>query len=154
VISRGPMPGALQHMRVRAGVHQVTFAVPPARATQFAAALLDAGVGAAGARLVVDAVVFPPKHLQTALGNGDADAWLDAETVIEAESGEAEALLTAALQDWTDCWFVPIPGGFLLYGDHEEHSTLFAHHKELVSRATDALRAAGFDEVDGYERDL
>src|SRR5687768_2596677 len=120
------MPGALAHMRARAGEYQVTFAVPPARAGQFAAALLGAGIGAAGARLVIDAVVFPPKHLQTALNRHDGEAWLDAETVIEAEAGEAAALLIAALQDWTDFWFVPIPGGFLLYGDHDEYSTIFA----------------------------
>ena len=154
MISRGPMPGALQHMRVRAGEYQATFTVPPARASQFASALLGAGAGAAGARLVVDAAVFPPTHLQTALGNGDAEAWLDAETVIEAESGEAEALLIAALQDWTDFWFVPIPGGFLLYGDNHENATLFAHRKDLVAGAADALRAAGFDEVDDYVREL
>lgn len=154
VISRGPMPGALQHMRVRAGEYQATFAVPPARATQFASALLGAGAGAAGARLVVDAVVFPPKHLHTALGHDDAEAWLDAETVVEAEPGEAEALLIAALQDWTDFWFVPIPGGFLLYGDRDEYSTIFAHRSDLVAGATEAIRAAGFSEVDDYVRDL
>jgi hypothetical protein len=154
VISRGPMPGALAHMRARAGEYQVTFAVPPARAGQFAAALLEAGIGAVGARLVVDAVVFPPKHLRTALIGSDDEAWLDAETVIEAEAGEAGTLLTAALQDWTDFWFVPIPGGFLLYGDHEEHATIFGKHKNPVDRAADVLCAAGFDEVDGYEREL
>ena len=151
MISRGPMPGALKHMRMRAGEHQATFVVPPARASQFAAALLGGGVGAAGARLVIDAVVFPPKHLQTALGSSDAEAWLDAETVVEAEAGEAESLLTAALQDWTDFWFVPIPGGFLLYGDHDEYSTIFAQRKDPVDRAALALRGAGFDEVEGYE---
>jgi hypothetical protein len=140
-------------MRVRAGEYQVTFAVPPARATQFAGALHGAGAGAAGARLVVDAVVFPPKHLQDVLGH-DPEAWLEAETVIEAEPGEADALLIAALQDWTDFWFVPIPGGFLLYGDHEEYATIFAHQRPVIARAADALRAAGFGEVDGYEREL
>jgi hypothetical protein len=153
VISRGAMAGALQHMRVRAGEHQVTFAVPPARATQFASAVLGAGTAAAGARLVVDAVVFPPKHLQTALGNGDTEAWVDAETVIEAGPGEADALLIAALQDWTDFWFVPIPGGFLLYGDNHEYCTLFSHRRDLVVAVANGLRAAGFDEVDGYERE-
>jgi len=153
VISRGAMPGALHHMRVRAGEHQATFAVPPARATQFATALLGAGAGAAGARLVVDAVVFPPKHLQTALGH-DPEAWLDAETVVEADAGEAEALLVAALQDWTDFWFVPIPGGFLLYGDNHEDVTIFAHRKDVIARAADAVRAAGLDDIDGYEREL
>ena len=154
MISRGPMPGALTHMRVRAGEHQATFAVPPARAGQFAAALLGATIGAAGARLVVDAVVFPPKQLQTALGGNDDEPWLDAETVIEADAGEAATLLTAALQDWTDFWFVPIPGGFLLYGDHDEYATIFAHRTGPVASAAEALRAAGFDEVDGYEREL
>jgi hypothetical protein len=153
VISLGPMPGALQHMRVRAGEYQVTFAVPPARATQFGSALLGAGAGAAGARLVVDAVVFPPKHLQTALGH-DPDAWLDAETVIEAEPSEAEALLIAALEDWTDFWFVPIPGGFLLYGDRDEFATIFAHQPNTIARAADALRAAGFRAVRDYVREL
>jgi hypothetical protein len=141
-------------MRVRAGEYQVTFTVPPARAAQFASALLGARAGAAGARLVVDAVVFPPKHLQTALGNGDAEAWLDAETVIEAEPGEADALLIAALQDWTDFWSVPIPGGFLLYGDRDEHATIFAHQHKFITDVADALRAAGFSEADAYVRDL
>jgi hypothetical protein len=153
VISRGAMSSALTHMRVRAGEHQVTFAVPQARSTQFAAALLGAGAGAAGARLVIDAAVFPPKHLQTALGN-DAEAWLDAETVIEAEPGEAEALLIAALQDWTDFWFVPIPGGFFLYGDNHEHATIFAQRRDIVAGTAEAVRAAGFDELDDYVREL
>jgi hypothetical protein len=148
------MPGALQHMRARAGEHQATFVVPPARAGQFAAALLGAGAGAAGARLVVDAAVFPPMHLQTAVGHHNDEAWLDAETVIEAEPGEAEALLIAALQDWTDCWFVPIPGGFFLYGDNHEHATVFAHRRDVVARTVDAVGAAGFDEVDDYIREL
>jgi hypothetical protein len=148
------MPGALQHVRARAGEHQATFVVPPARATQFAAALLERGAGANGARLVVDAVIFPPQHLQTALGNGDTESWLDAETVVEAGSGEAGTLLAAALQDWTDFWFIPIPGGFFLYGDHEEKATIFAQRQDAVSRAAGALHAAGFDEVDGYEREL
>jgi len=154
VISRGAMPGALKHMRLRAGEHQATFAVPPARAGQFASALLGGGAGAAGARLVVDAVVFPPRHLRTALGHGEEDGWLDAETVVEADAGEAASLLTAALQDWTDFWFVPIPGGFLLYGDHDEYSTVFGHRRGAVSRVAEALHAAGFDEIDGYEREL
>jgi len=153
VISRGPMPGALTHMRVRAGEHQATFAVPPVRAGQFAEALLGSGAGAVGARLVVDAGVFPPKHLQTALSS-DPEAWLDAETVIEADAGEAEALLIAALQDWTNFWYVPIPGGFFLYGDHDEYSTIFAHQQHTIARAADALRAAGFREVHDYVRDL
>jgi hypothetical protein len=153
VTSRGAMPGALTHMRVRAGEHQVTFTVPPPRAKQFAEALLGGGAGAAGARLVVDAVVFPPKHLQTALGH-DPEAWLDAETIIEAEPGEADALLIAALQDWTDFWFVPIPGGLLLYGDRDEFATIFAHQQHTIARAADALRAAGFRDVHDYVRDL
>jgi hypothetical protein len=131
----------------------VTFVVPPARATQFASALLGAGAGAAGARLVVDAVVFPPQQLQAALGNRDAEAWLDAETVIEAEPGEAATLLIAALQDWTDFWYVPIPGGFLLYGDNDEHATIFAHRRDVVRRTADAVRGAGFEDIEGYERE-
>ena len=68
--------------------------------------------------------------------------------------GRPATLLTAALQDWTDFWFVPIPGGFLLYGDHDEYATIFAHRTGPVASAAEALRAAGFDEVDGYEREL
>ena len=48
---------------------------------------------------------------------------------------------------------MPIPGSFLLYGDRDEYATIFAHQQKAIARAADALRAAGFSEVDDYVRD-
>ena len=42
----------------------------------------------------------------------------------------------------------------LPYGDHDESSTIFAQRTGPVARAAEALRAAGFAEMDGYEREF
>ncbi len=148
----GPTTGELKRLRRRTGDKQATFAVPSLRAAEFAAALLGGGAGEQGARLTIENVVFPPRHLRAALGHENVEEGFSCETTIVAGSGETRALLTAALSDWTDFWFEPSPGGFLLYGDHDEYSTVFAHKQGAVSRAGEALLAAGFREVVGYER--
>jgi hypothetical protein len=148
----GPIVGELKRLRSRTGPEQATFHVPPTRAGDFAATLLATGAGADHARIVIANVVFEPRHLNAAVGRNDLEAWLADETVIDAGAGEAQALLTAGLSDWVDFWFAPSPGGFLLFADHDEWSTVFAHKKGVVSRASEALRAAGFREVVGFER--
>lgn len=149
-----PVVGELKRMRARAGDVQVTFEVPPHRAADFARALLADGAGAEEARLLIDAAVFAPHHLHSALHHAGGEAPLEREAVIEAGPGEAVPLLTAALSDWTDFWFAPKPGAFLLYGDHDEYSTIFAHKQGAATRVVEALRSAGFREVAGYVRRL
>ena len=140
----GPVVGELKRLGRRAGDKQATFHVPSTRAADFVAALLGQGAGKQGARVTIENVVFPPWHLRTALGHEDVSAGLASETTIEAGPGEAPALLTAALSDWTDFWFEPSPGAFLLYGHHDEYSTVYAHKQGAVSRVTTALTQAGF----------
>lgn len=149
-----PVAGELKRMRARAGDVQTTFEVPPHRAAAFARACLAGGAGVDEARLVIDAVVFAPHHLHRVLGHADLEGPLEREAVIDAGPGEAAGLLAAALSDWTDFWFAPKPGAFLLYGDHDEYSTLFAHRQGASSAVTEALRAAGFRQVAGYVRRL
>jgi len=43
---------------------------------------------------------------------------------------------------------------FLLDGDHDAYSTIFAQRKGSVSRAADTLRAAEIREGDDYVREL
>jgi hypothetical protein len=144
--------GELKRLRARVSPEQATFHVPPARAADFATALCAAGAGADGARIVIANVVFPARHLNAALGRSDPEAVLARETVVDAGAGEAHPLLTAALGDCVDFWFVPSPGGFLLFADHDEYSTVFAHKKSAVSRSTAALTQAGFRHVSDFSR--
>ena len=152
MILSGPVTGELKRLRARAGAIQTTFRVPPNRAVEFAAALLSDGAGADAARLVIADVVFPPRHLNATLARHDPEASLAHEMVIDAGPGEGTLLLSSALSDSVDFWFDAKPGGFLLFADHDEYSTVFAHRQGAVSRAGERLRAARFDEVPGYER--
>jgi hypothetical protein len=148
----GPIVGELKRLGRRAGDAQATFNVPSTRGRDFASALLADGAGAERARLVIDNVVFSPRQLNAALGRPDPESWLAHETVIDAGAGGAPTLLAAAVSDGVDGWFVPFPGGFLLFVHHDEYSTVFAHKQGAVSRITTALVQAGFREVVGDER--
>jgi hypothetical protein len=146
----GPTPGELKRLRARAGGAQATFAVPEARAADFAAVLVHDGVGDRGARVTIENVAMPPSHLGALLGRPDAG--FVRETTIDAAAGEARGLLSAMLAEWIDFWFVPSPGGFLLYADHDEYATVFAPKPGAVSRVAQGLTAAGFETAADFTR--
>jgi hypothetical protein len=146
----GPTAGELKRLRARAGGSQATFVVPEARAADFAAVLVHDGVGDRGARVTIEHVAMPPRHLGVVLGR--LDAGFDRETTIDAATGEARGLLAAMLAEWIDFWFVPSPGGFLLYADHDEYATIFAPKPGAVSRVVEALTGAGFAAAADYTR--
>jgi len=64
---------------------------------------------------------------------------------------ETAALLRAALADWVDFAFIPTPKPFVLYGDHDEFTTILAHTRSNLHRATAPLDHAKFKRVDEYE---
>lgn len=81
-------------------------------------------------------VAFEPAHDLTITGENPA---------------EAAALLRAALADWVDFVFIPTPKPFALYGDHDEFTTILAHTRSNLHRATTALDRAKFKRVGDHE---
>lgn len=61
-------------------------------------------------------------------------------------------MLEAALGDWVDFVFVPVPKPFVIYADHDEYTTFYANTKSNLNRVAQALIAAGFEKVLDYER--
>jgi hypothetical protein len=145
-------PGATKRLRKKAGGAQMTFAVTRQGAPAFAAALLSGEQPCERAELVVEGTSGALYHVGPLIAQPALEA-LPRDTTIAATDGEASAaLLAAALSDYVDFWFVPKPGGLLVYADNDEYATVFAHRQGAVSRAGERLRAAGIPEVDGYER--
>jgi hypothetical protein len=145
-------PGATKKLRQKAGGAQMTFAVTRDGAPAFAAALLSDEPPCESAELVVEGLSGALYHVGPLIAHPPLEP-LARDTTIAATGGEAAAaLLAAALSDYFDFWFVPRPGGLVVYADNDEYATVFAHRQGAVSRAGERLRAAGFREVVGYER--
>ena len=67
---------------------------------------------------------------------------------------EIEELLHAALSDWMDFLFVPSPEPFVIYADHDEYTTFYAHSRSNLNHIAEPLAAQGFKEISGYIRQL
>jgi hypothetical protein len=70
--------------------------------------------------------------------------------------GQAEVaeLLEAALGDWLDFIFTPVPRQIVIFADHDEYTTFFANTRSGLNRVITALSAQGFKEIRDYERHL
>jgi len=145
-------PGESKKLRKKAGSSaQATFAVTRQGASAFASALLSGDPPCEHAALVVEETSGALYHVGPLIARPPLDA-LPRDTTIAATSGEASAtLLAAALSDYVDFWFLPKPGGFVVYADNDEYATVLAQRQGPLSRAGERLRAAGFREVVGYE---
>jgi hypothetical protein len=145
-------PGATKKVRQKAGGVQVTFWVTRDGAPAFAAALLSGDPPCDRAELVVQGVSGALYHLGPLIAHPPLVS-LPRDTTISATGLEVSTtLLAAAMADYVDFWFVPKPGGLVVYADNDEYATVFAHRQGPVSTAGERLRAAGFREVVGYER--
>jgi len=143
-------PGATKKLRKKAGGAQMTFTVGRQGASAFSAALLSGEPPCERAALVVEETSGALYHVGPLIGHPPLES-LPRDTTIAATGREAAvALLTAALSDYVDFWFVPHPGGFVVYADDEECAEVFAHRQGPVSRAGERLAAAGFR--GGHER--
>jgi hypothetical protein len=58
----------------------------------------------------------------------------------------------AALGDWVEFIFVPVPKPIVIYADHDEHTTFCASSKSNLNRVVDDLVANDFERVVDYER--
>ena len=146
--------GARKAMRRRLGQYQLTFQTPAKRLPEFAGLILRGDRPVRSAQLLIVQVVFRPlENLEALLADHELPVDLARGPSLFAETpDESLALLAAALGDWMDFYFLPSPKRFLLFADHDEYTTLFAHRKAPLSRISGHLAAAGFEEVTGYVR--
>jgi hypothetical protein len=145
-------PGACKRQRVKTSGAQVTFVILPERASAFAAALVPTDAPCDEASLVVEQVSRPMHALGPLIGRPPEPTLRRDATIVATDHDAAVALFAAALADYVECWFVPRSGNFVVYADDDEYATVLAPRQGPVSRAGERLRAAGFQEVVGYER--
>ena len=144
-------PGTLKRLRRTAWPYQRTFLTPLDDLPRFVDVILSAVPQISGAVAVFDRVVFephcdlPPLYAKHSL---PPKYWGDDLTLEARDPAEASELLGAVLSEWIDFFFVPKPARFVVYADHDEFTTLFAHRRAHLSRVVDALTAAGFAAVD------
>ena len=141
--------------RTVASLEQRTFRTPLQRLEPFISCLLAQDPPFTTSAVLVDQVVFTPKHLEDLLtGHKLPLNYGEGQSIAAEDSQETVALLGAALADWLDFYFVPNPKKFILYADHDEYTTLFAVRKGTLSQLVGRLAQAGVSEVSGYHRDL
>ena len=102
-------PGAVKQFRKKAWRFQQTFATPLENLHSFVTTIVS-GQEFQGGCLTIDQVVFEPKHLINLLGGHSISTRFAHGTSISAHSqAETAELLEAALGDWLDFIFTPVP---------------------------------------------
>src|SRR5574341_488396 len=127
--------------RIAGGQKQRTFKTPLGQLESFVATILGNEQCLISGRVVVEQVVFTPKHLEDLLSSHGLPLEYGLDQSIVAENAlETSRLLTAALADWLDFYFEPVPKRFLLYSDHDEYTTIFAARAGPLSNLGTALK--------------
>ena len=147
----GPTEG-IKQFRAAPWPFQSTFLTPMKNLSGFVGALLARFVLEYGG-LQTDIVVFEPLNLLELLSTRSIpvnDTW---HFILEAEGQvEIAELLEAALGDSVDFIFVPSPGSFAIYADHDEYTTVYASTDSELRNLVSGLQAAGFNCVTHYTR--
>jgi hypothetical protein len=103
-------PGATKAIRRVAWPHRQTFATPLKDLDGFVAAILSGIPGLAAGWVIVESIVFDPKHLQELMRRYDVPFEPGHDLTITGDDPvETAALLRAALADWVDFVFIPTP---------------------------------------------
>ena len=145
-----------KHLRRKAGaLRQRTFRTPLDRLPAFAGALLESVPRFESGSLILEQIVFTPKHLHDLfsrhrLSSGVAEGL----TITAVGRDEAQELLVAALGDWVDFYFMAVPGSLFLYAAHDEYTTAFSARTGPLSRLAASLSSAGVQEIEGCRREL
>jgi len=147
--------GFLKRFRRTPWRFQQTFHTPLKDLRPFVGTIASALDPLRGGCVTIDDAVFEPRHLISLLAEHSLPAGYGHEWSLTAEDKpETEALLEAALGDWVDFVFIPVPKPFVIYADHDEYTTFYANTKSNLNRVAQALSAAGFEKVPDYERQL
>jgi hypothetical protein len=148
-------PSAVKRIRQAHFKFQKTFHTPLKDLPRFTTTIMSAMQPMDGARFTLDQVVFPPKALIGLLSESSLSDDPIRGMCLEAQSrDEAKRLLHAALSDWVDFAFIPIPGRVVIYADHDEYITFLALRKGPLHDVVDALSRANFRPVDNYKLQL
>jgi hypothetical protein len=146
-------PEALKRFRKTTWKFQQTFKTPLKDLPSFVTTVLSGCHELHGASITIDAVVFEPKHLIGLLSSHSlALRYGKGVRLTTNDAREVSPLLEAALGDWIDFVFSPQPKLFVIYADHDEYTTFYAHSRSNLNRVTDALKQRGFTSVEGYRR--
>jgi len=147
-------PGSLKRLRRIPWRFQQTFLTPLKNLNPFVATILSGRKPAEGGTVIIDSVVFDPKHLKALLASHSLPPSFSHEFSMEATGkDEVESLLRAALSDSVDFWFIPTPKPFVIYADHDEYATFFANTKSNLNGVVEPLVKQGFEKVQ-YKRYL
>jgi hypothetical protein len=147
--------GALKQAKRAARGYQQTFSTPLQDLDRFVGTILSALPGVETGRAVIEQIVFEPRYRLPQLAKKhDLDAdWVGQDLVIEAVGrDEVQELLCAMLSEWIDFCFIPAPGRYLIYADHDEFITFFADKEPQLDRLASALTRTGFKRVDYVRR--
>jgi hypothetical protein len=148
------IPGARKAARRAAGQYQRTFRTPLGRLQAFTTLILSSNVPIKSGYVLVDAVIAEPTHVGALLTSSNLAATCQGRTITANSIQECGALLLAALSDSIDFYFVPNPKRFVLYADHDEYTTVYAHSKGPLSQMATAIADAGFQEITDFARSL
>lgn len=124
---------------------QQSYQTPLKDLPRFVRAVLG-GVGEVRAGSVhIETLVFDPGTLNELLAaNAVSTPATEGCTIAATDSQGAEALLTACLADWVDFFFVPQPTPFIVFGDHDEWTTVLAASLASLDAARRSVEEAGF----------
>jgi len=148
-------PGALKNFRRTPWKFQQTFQTPLKNLQRFVATIVSPSHNFTAGCLTIEQVVFEPKHLISLLTDYSISPRYGHDLSLTAVGQEeVEALLQAALSDWVDFIFIPQPKPFVIYADHDEYTTFYAHTCSNLNRVAEALSGQGFKTISGYERQL
>ena len=121
-------PGFLRQVRRNLWKFQRTFQTPLHDLRTFVGTIVSAVHGLEAGTFTSDQVVFEPKNLTSLLTSYSImPPYTHGVSVTAGNQREVEALLQAALSDWIDFVFVPDPKPFVMYTDHDEYTTFYAH---------------------------
>lgn len=151
-------PGASQRLRRALGrpraYFQQTFRTPVRQQLRvFSAAVVSAHSPIESARVILEQIVFTPKHLEELLAAHHLPVTCGRDwTITAAGQEEVASLLVAAWSDAIDFYFTPTPKQYHLFADHDEYTTIFGATKGQVAKVATALANAEFSRIDGYVR--
>ncbi len=132
---------------------QQTFRTPLQNLQPFVRTILRARDQVERGCLIIDKIIFEPKHLAVVAANRSLrGALTHGSSLTFAAKREAETILEAAFADWIDFLFVPAPALFVIYADHDEYATFYARTRSDLELVVQALCASSFERVPGYER--
>jgi hypothetical protein len=138
---------SLKQLRRAAPGFQQTFQTPFKELKRFVVT-----IHLQGGCLTIDQVVFEPTHLIDLLNR----YWIPPQygrglSLTAVGQDEVEVLLHAAFSDSIDFLFFPKPKSFVIYADHDEFTTFYAHTRSNLNRIAKALSGQQVKTIQNYE---